>query len=87
MQHVDGGSESDRVNRPKRIAVVARDHLQDVATQAPERLDSSVSQSDLGLIERIADHVLYGLRKALEIRLGGTDPFDRFERATGHISL
>ena len=42
---------------------MARDHLKNIVAQAFERLDVTVPEPDLSLIEGKADHVLHAFRK------------------------
>ena len=66
---------------------MTRDHLQDIAAQASERLDVPVSETNLSLIERIADYASHGLRKRLQVRLAGANPFNRSQQVRGHVLL
>jgi len=87
VQDIDGGLEPDRVNGPEGIAVVARDDLHYTRAEALQRLRVPMLSSELGAVDREPHVVLHGVKEALQIRLAGADPFDRFDHAAAISAL
>ena len=67
VQDIDRSLEPDRVHRPEGVAVVTRHHLQDAGAEALERFGVAVPETCLGLVDRKAHAVLYGIGEPLQI--------------------
>ena len=67
MKHVNGSSEPYRIECSECIAIVTRNNLQNIATQASERFDVAVPEPNLGLIKSKTYQTTHGYRKRSEI--------------------
>ena len=68
VQDIDGRFEPNGVDRPVRIAVVARDDLQDAGAETLQALGVAVPEAGLGLVDREAEAILHGIGESLQIR-------------------